>query len=287
MKKVLRLIAFGHSIFALPFALSALILAWRAGPLVEYPSILPVFILVVVCAVSARSAAMAFNRLIDLKFDRLNPRTMGRELATGAVSIKEVVRLLIFSSGIFLIGAALLGNHCFQLAPFVLSFLLFYSYSKRFTRYSHLILGVALALAPGGAWWVVRPQIETAPLLLMAAVALWVAGFDVIYSCQDEQFDRRVGLYSLPAALGAKGALIAAALFHLSSFLMFLGVGLILQLSAVYFLGLIPIGLSFIYQHSLVSAKDLSQVNRAFFTVNGWISVYFFFLVVLQATLQQ
>jgi 4-hydroxybenzoate polyprenyltransferase len=222
---------------------------------------------------------MAFNRIIDREFDARNPRTQSRELVTGEVSLGSAVGIVILASIGFLLVAALLGRHCLYLAPFVLAYLFFYSYSKRFTRYSHFVLGGALALAPGGAWWVLRPQLELTPILLMLAVAFWVAGFDVIYSCQDEHFDRTEGLYSLPAAVGAERALLLARFFHLLSFLILIAAGSVLELGMSYFIGLLPIGLLFIYQHSLVSAADLSRVNRAFFTVNGWVSVYYLLLV--------
>lgn len=275
-----RLITFEHTIFALPFALASLIFAYRSGPLVQEPTVFTI-IFVLLCAVSARTAAMAFNRVIDLRFDKENPRTHLRELVVGEVSRAGAIFLVFLSSVLFLLFSAAIGTHCLVLAPFVLAYLFFYSYSKRFTEFSHLILGGALALAPGGAWWVLRPQLELTPLILMAAVIFWVGGFDIIYSTQDEEFDRSKGLHSIPAKIGIKRALLVAKIFHAIALLLLFSLSYVLNLSAAYSWGLMPILGMFLYQHSLVSPQDLSRVNRAFFTVNGWVSVYFFLLVLV------
>jgi len=228
---------------------------------------------------------MAFNRLVDLRFDRLNKRTEQRELVTGKVRPGAAWAMVFASAVIFFIAAWALGDHCLALAPFVLLYLLFYSYSKRFTSFSHLVLGGALALAPGGAWWVLRPEVELAPLLLMAAVAFWVAGFDIIYSTQDEKFDTEQGLHSIPQAHGTPRALKLARIAHLLALWFLVLAGARLNLPPLYFLGLVPIAVMFIYQHMLVKPDDLSRVNRAFFTVNGWVSVYYILLVLGTATI--
>jgi len=222
---------------------------------------------------------MGFNRIIDRKFDGLNPRTQKRELITGEVSLKAAAYLVIGSGLLFILSSFAIGTHCGKLSPLVLAFLFFYSFSKRFTSSAHLVLGLGLAMAPGGAWWVLRPVVETTPLILMGSVALWVAGFDIIYACQDEEFDRNTGLHSLPARFGIGNALRLSRLFLFLALFGFVCIGISEHLPAVYFPGLLPIAGMFIHQHRLVSADDLSKVNRAFFTANGWVSFYYLVLI--------
>jgi len=281
MKRILDLIVFEHSVFALPFAIVGFVVAQSKGALVQHHSSLILLALVVVAAVSARTAAMAFNRIADLKFDRENPRTSARELVSGVVKKNEAYLLVIGASLLFFASSALLGRHCLVLAPAVLALLFGYSFTKRFTNFSHLVLGVALALAPGGAWWVLRPVVEIEPLALMAGVLFWVAGFDIIYASQDAEFDRKGGLYSIPSWLGVGRGLQLARIFHLISGACFLLFGVLCGFGSGYFWGLLPVGLAFLYQHSLVRESDLSRVKRAFFTVNGWVSVYYLALVIL------
>ena len=271
-----RLVAFPHSVFALPFALSGFLLAARVGPTIELRfNRFIELLLVVVCVVAARTSAMAFNRVIDASIDAANPRTKEREIPAGKVSPRDAWLLVVVSTSIFLLGAFLLGWHCFVLAPFVIAVLLGYSYMKRFSPAAHLVLGLALALAPGGAWWVLRPEIALLPILLMFSVLLWVAGFDIIYSCQDVASDRENGIFSIPAKVGIDYSLLLSELFHIVCLLGFTAVGVHAGLGVIYFAGVALFGALLIYEHSLVAPGDLSRVNQAFFTVNGLISVLY------------
>ena len=274
-----RLVVIEHSIFALPFVFASFLMAYRQGPLIQTHAIFVLVLLMVCCAVTARSAAMGFNRLVDLEFDKANPRTANRELVTGEVSKFSVSLLVLVSGSGFIFCSYLIGPHCAILAPWVLVFLFFYSLTKRFTAISHLVLGIALGLAPGGAWWILRPQVEAVPLILIAAVSFWVAGFDTIYACQDLDFDRSNKLHSIPAMLGIRSALRVAKFFHALSIVLLMLVGVKLDFGATYFLGMLPIAMMFNHQHLLVREDDLSKLNRAFFTVNGWVALYYLLLV--------
>lgn len=238
-------------------------------------------LLMVLAVVAARTAAMSFNRIVDRKIDQKNPRTKNRELVTGEVGLKSANVLLLSSSSIFLLLTYLLGNHCFILAPAVLLFLFFYSYCKRFTSFSHLVLGLALALAPGGAWWILRAQIDAEPLILMFSVLFWVAGFDILYSCQDLEFDKAEKLSSIPKKLGIKNALRVAFLFHVICFLGFMLLGLVANLSQIYSYGMLFLAFLLLGQHGLISENDFKRVNLAFFTFNGMVSVGYLLLVLL------
>ncbi|MCB0360106.1 MAG: putative 4-hydroxybenzoate polyprenyltransferase [Bdellovibrionales bacterium] len=265
-----------HSVFALPFAFAALLLAARANQAALSPLTV---LLIVLCVVCARTAAMAFNRLVDSDIDAKNPRTAGRHLPSGAVTPASARRLVVLSSAGFFGGAALLGSHCLVLAPLVLGVLFGYSYTKRFTAASHAFLGLALALAPGGAWWVLRPEIEGTPLVLMGAVLLWVAGFDILYSCQDYEFDTENGLHSIPATLGIRRALLLSTVLHVGAFLLFIGVGVVANLAAPYYWFMLPLGALLIGQHALLRPDDLRLVNRAFFTFNGGVSIAYVLII--------
>ena len=262
-----RMIKFSHSVFALPFALaSAAVAAGGRVPWRELPWI-------VVAMIGARSAAMGFNRLADQAIDARNPRTAARELPRGALSRREVW-LFVSLSALALVGAAAMLNPlCLMLSPVALLVVMGYSYTKRFTSLSHLVLGLALSIAPVGAWLAVRGRFEAAPVLLALAVLAWVAGFDTIYSCQDVEFDRREGLRSLPALLGIRRALTVARLLHVVAALLLAALYAVAPLHPIYLAGVAGVAALLVYEHSLVSADDLSRVNAAFFTVNGWISV--------------
>ncbi len=282
--KYSRLVALPHSVFALPFALSAFLLAARQSIILgqyHYSArgILYLLALVIIAVVSARTAAMGFNRIVDAVIDAQNPRTANREIPTGKISQTQAACLVGLSIFVFLGTCALLGDHCLRLAPLVLLVLLGYSFTKRFSRFSHLFLGLALGLSPAGAWWVLRPTIELTPVLLIFAVLFWVAGFDILYSCQDAEFDRRNNLFSIPAHYGIEKSLTIAKIFHLVAILAFVGVGLAAQLSGGYFVGLSLLGVLFLGQHLLISANDLSRINHAFFTFNGAISLGYFVVV--------
>ena len=274
-----RLVALPHSVFALPFALSAYLFAQKQGELVH--SSLPEgsrLLLVVFSLVFARTAAMAFNRSMDAEIDAANPRTENREIPRGRVSQRKAILLCLISTALFVCCTAILGLHCLTLAPAVLLVLFGYSLTKRFTSYSHIVLGLALAAAPGGAWWVLRPKVEAAPLWLMLGVLLWVSGFDVLYSCQDVLFDRKRGLHSIPAAFGVERSLSMSFGLHLLSFLSFLLVGQILSLAWPYFAGMLVFGSLLLLQHRLLKPHDLSRINQAFFTANGCISILYLVL---------
>jgi len=269
----LEMIKWEHSIFALPFALTGAVLAANGWPSLR------VLLWIVVCMVSARSAAMAFNRLVDSDIDAVNPRTAMRALPKGELSRGFVLSFTVLASGLFLLGAAMLNRLTLELAPFALAIVLAYSYMKRVTRWSHLVLGLALGIAPAAAWVAVRGTIAPRALLLTAIVILWVGGFDVLYACQDFEHDRKVGLNSVPQAFGIEGAFWIARVMHLGM------AALLFVLLHVFGLGMIAlVGVAIVlvllaYEHSIISPKDLRRMNAAFFTLNGVISVVFFVAV--------
>jgi len=269
------MIKFSHSVFALPFALaSAAVAANGRVPWRELPWI-------VVAMIGARSAAMGFNRLADQAIDARNPRTAGRELPRGALSRGEVW-MFVGVSALALIGAAAMLNPlCLLLSPVALLVVMGYSYTKRFTSLSHLVLGLALSIAPVGAWLAVRGRFDVAPIFLALAVLAWVAGFDTIYSCQDVDFDRREGLRSLPALLGIPRALTVSRVLHVAAVILLAALYTRAPLHPVYLVGVGAVAVLLVYEHSLVSADDLSRVDAAFFTVNGWISVGYLVFTVL------
>jgi len=265
-----RMIKFSHSIFALPFALASVVLA--AGNDLRWTRIL----WILVAMVGARSAAMGFNRLADQAIDARNPRTAARELPRGVLSRVEVWAFVVVAAATLVFAAAMLNPLCLALSPVALLIVLGYSYTKRFTSLSHLALGLALAVAPVGAWIAIRGSLEAAPVVLGLAVLTWVAGFDIIYACQDVDFDRREGLHSIPARLGIREALIVSRLLHALAVMLLLAIYAITSLHPVYLAGIAAIAGLLAYEHSLVRHDDLSRVDAAFFTVNGWISVGYF-----------
>jgi 4-hydroxybenzoate polyprenyltransferase len=273
LRVTLEMIKWEHSIFALPFALCGAMLA--AGGLPTAHQLL----WIVIAMVSARSAAMAFNRLADASIDAANPRTSTRALPAGHLSPVFVTTFVVLSSAIFVVAASQLNRLALWLSPLALAVLLLYSYTKRFTRWSHVVLGFALGIAPAAAWIAVRGSLDVRILLLTAAVTFWVGGFDVLYACQDFDFDRQAGLHSVPRHFGIRPALWIARGFHL------LMVGLLIALLLVFGLGkfaacgILIVVLLLVYEHSLVKANDLSKLNAAFFTMNGVISVLFFAFV--------
>ncbi|MCA9244235.1 MAG: putative 4-hydroxybenzoate polyprenyltransferase [Phycisphaerales bacterium] len=269
-----EMIKFSHSLFALPFAVLATFLAARP----ELPG-LAQFGLIVWCMIAARSAAMTFNRLIDHPIDARNPRTAMRALPAGTISRGAAWAFFLAACLAFVAGCAgfwWLDNNIWPVAlsaP-VLGFLCFYSLTKRFTRWSHLVLGAAIAFAPVAAWIAISPLTLGAPAwLLMAAVTLWIAGFDTIYACQDVGFDTLAGLHSLPARIGIGAALWLARAFHAITVILLLLVGITAGLGAIYYAGVVVVGLLLAYENSIVRANDLSRVNLAFFTVNGIVGV--------------
>ena len=276
------LVKFGHSLFALPFALAS---AWLAARGVPEPRVL---VLVVVCAVAARTAAMGFNRWLDRRIDAANPRTRARELPSGVLSPGAVLVLVALAALVFLAAARSLNPLCGKLAPAVLAVLFLYSATKRFTAAAHFVLGLGLALAPLGAWVAVRGDLAgdlAAPLALALAVLTWVAGFDLIYACQDEAFDRAHGLHSIPARLGIARALRLSSALHLCTFLALLFFAARAGLGWVFGVALCVTAVLLVWQHALVSPRDLSRADVAFFTLNGWVSVGLFLGIVVDLQL--
>ncbi len=273
LRVTLEMIKWEHSVFALPFALCGAMLA--AGGLPTAHQLL----WIVIAMVAARSAAMAFNRLVDASIDAANPRTRTRALPAGQLSSAFVTTFVVVSSAVFVIAAGQLNLLAVWLSPVALAVLLLYSYTKRFTRWSHAVLGLALGIAPAAAWIAVRGSLDWRILLLTAAVTFWVAGFDILYACQDFDFDRQTGLHSIPRYFGIPASLAIARVFHV------LMVGLLVALLVVFGMGrlaacgVLLVILLLLYEHSLVKADDLSKLNAAFFTMNGVISVLFFICV--------
>lgn len=273
LRVTLEMIKWEHSVFALPFALCGAMLAAGGIPSVHQ------LLWIVVAMVAARSAAMAFNRWADAAIDAANPRTSTRALPAGHLSPAFVVTFVLVSSGVFVLAASRLNRLALLLSPVALAVLLLYSYTKRVTRWSHLVLGFALGIAPAAAWIAIRGTLDPRILLLTAAVTFWVGGFDVLYACQDYEFDQQAGLHSIPRYLGIRRALWVARGFHL------LMVGFLVALLIVFALGkfaasgVVLVVLLLLYEHSLVKPNDLSRLNAAFFTMNGVISVLFFVFV--------
>jgi 4-hydroxybenzoate polyprenyltransferase len=273
LKITLEMIKWEHSIFALPFALCGAMLA--AGGLPGWTQLG----WIVVAMISARSAAMAFNRLADASIDAANPRTATRALPAGVLTPGFVTTFVLVSCGIFVLAASQLNRLALWLSPVALAVVLLYSYTKRFTRWSHLLLGLALGIAPAAAWIAVRGSLDPRILLLTAAVTFWVGGFDVIYACQDYDFDRESGLHSVPRHLGIHGALWVARLFHLVMLGLLVALVLAFGLGKLAIVGVVAVAALLAYEHSLIRHDDLSKLNAAFFTMNGVISVVFFVFV--------
>lgn len=265
-----RMIRFPHSVFALPFALTAAALAAQGSEI----TVRQVF-WIIVAMVSARSAAMGFNRLVDHAIDARNPRTAGRELPRGILSRGEVGGFVALSSAMLVLAAGMLNPLCLALSPLALAIVFGYSYTKRLTAASHLVLGLALAVAPVGAWLAVRGRLDALPVVLGLAVLLWVAGFDTIYACQDTGFDRDQGLHSLPARLGVAPALLLARAMHAAAVVLLLAVYWLAPLHPLYLGGVAGVAILLGWEHSLVRADDLSRVMHAF-NVNGWVSLGYF-----------
>ncbi len=273
LRVTLEMIKWEHSIFALPFALCGAMLA--AG---GFPSIHQL-LWIIVAMVAARSAAMAFNRWADAAIDAANPRTSTRALPAGHLSPAFVATFVVVSSAIFVLAASRLNRLSLLLSPVALAVLLLYSYTKRLTRWSHLVLGFALGIAPAAAWIAVRGSLDSRILLLTAAVTFWVGGFDVLYACQDYDFDRQAGLHSVPRYFGIGAALWIARAFHLIMIALLVALLVVFGLGKFAMIGVLAVVLLLLYEHSLVRPNDLSKLNAAFFTMNGVISVLFFLFV--------
>jgi 4-hydroxybenzoate polyprenyltransferase len=276
IRTVLEMIKFEHSVFALPFALTGALLAARAThqPPRGWPTWRQI-LWIIVAMVAARSAAMTINRIVDLRFDRENPRTQQRALATGALSVSFAWFFTLIAVSVFLLAAWQLNSLALKLAPLALLILFFYSFTKRFTNWSHMFLGFALGISPAAAWIAVTGGLDWRMLILCAAVTLWVGGFDVLYACQDVAYDRRAGLFSIPKRFGIANALWIARVMHVGvvAFLASLAASFALPWPA--WAGIAVVAALLAYEHSLVKADDLSKLDAAFFTVNGYISLLF------------
>jgi 4-hydroxybenzoate polyprenyltransferase len=270
LRTTLEMIKFEHSIFALPFALTGAVMALHGWPPWQQ-----VFWIIAAMA-GARSAAMTFNRIVDLRFDTLNPRTRMRALPQGHLSLGFAAGFTVLSAALLVLAAYMLNPLAFKLSPVALAIILGYSYTKRFTWLSHLAIGVSLGVSPIAAWIALRGDVRIPILLLGAAVALWVAGFDLIYACQDADFDREEGLQSVPSRFGIPAALYGSILLHAVMLALLVELARIEHLGWVGFAGLVAVALLLAYEHALVKPSDLSRLNAAFFTINGYISMLFF-----------
>jgi 4-hydroxybenzoate polyprenyltransferase len=269
----LELVKFSHTVFALPFALAAMLVAARGLP--EWR----VFGWILAAMVTARTAAMGFNRIVDRHIDAANPRTARREIPSGKISVAQAATLVAVSAALFVLAAYQVNVLAFALALPTLAVLFFYSFCKRFTAWSHLVLGFCLGIAPIGAWIAVRNQLELPPMALGAAVMFWVAGFDIIYATLDVEFDRQAGLHSMVQWLGTPAALMVARLFHLVFIVLLWQFGRLAELGTLFSAAVGLIALFLVYEHAIVNPGDLRRVNAAFFTINGVISVFFLAVV--------
>jgi 4-hydroxybenzoate polyprenyltransferase len=286
-KNYLSLIKFAHTVFALPFALVGFFLGVKSlksesgGAEIDLEFYIFSMVFVLLCMVFARSAAMAFNRYLDRHFDAKNPRTVIREIPAGILSANQVLWFTIIMSALFMLSAWMINTICFALSPVALLVILGYSYTKRFTALCHLVLGLALSLAPTGAYLAMTGYFSVEPVILSFAVLFWVAGFDIIYALQDEAFDKEHGLKSIPVQLGGKGSLQLSRIFHLITAVLLIildwlaGTGIYFHIGSIIFIGLL------IYQHTLVKPNDLRKVNMAFFTTNGIASIVFGILAIV------
>ncbi|HYC39091.1 MAG TPA: UbiA-like polyprenyltransferase [Chitinophagaceae bacterium] len=293
IRHYLSLIKFSHTIFAMPFALIGFFLGWLRPPAASFDSLLDKFQenqqwglllkylgLVILCMIFARSAAMAFNRYLDRHIDAKNPRTAVREIPRGIIAPKHALFFTILNGFFFVFTCSFINRVCFYLSPLALAVVLGYSYTKRFTALSHLVLGLGLSLAPIGAYLAVTGAFDLLPLLFSAAVLFWVSGFDIIYSLQDEEFDRGQNLHSIPARLGKAKALVVSALLHLFCVASIVGAGIYGEFEWLYWGGCAIFVAMLIYQHAIVRPDDLSRVNLAFMTANGIASVIFAVFVI-------
>lgn len=267
---LLEMIKFKLTIFAMPFAFMGAFLAARGVPQ------LSIFLWIIVAMVGARTCAMGFNRIIDYRFDKENPRTANRAIPAGEVKMTEAWAMVILSGLLFFFACYNLNYLTLLLAPIALSLTLFYSLTKRFTSFCHLILGIALSFSPLGGWVAVTGSLSGFPFSLAIGVLFWVAGFDTVYACLDTEFDKKSGLYSLPSRLGRRNAFKLAVIFHVLAFVLFVVTGIQSQLNTFYYFGIILTAGALFYQHLIVNPKDLSRINAAFFSMNGFISLTLF-----------
>ncbi|HOV79606.1 MAG TPA: UbiA-like polyprenyltransferase [Bacillota bacterium] len=270
LKIFLEMIKFEHTVFALPFAYVGALLTGKRIPSAHD------LIWITLAMVGARTAAMSLNRIIDRKIDARNPRTAGRALPQGLLKVAEVWLYVFLSFLLLFYSASQLSSLALRLSPLAVFVLVIYSYTKRFTWACHMVLGASLGLAPLGSWIAITNRFDAAPLLLTAGVTFWVAGFDIIYACEDYEFDRKEGLYSIPARYGIKKALYISSVFHIAAPVLFLAAGLVLNLGVLYIAGILFAVVILFFQHRLVSPDDLSRAGIAFFNLNGILSVLMF-----------
>ncbi|RTZ91259.1 MAG: 4-hydroxybenzoate octaprenyltransferase [Deltaproteobacteria bacterium] len=280
VSEFLEMIKFEHTLFALPFAFVSLLLATR-GHMTK-----SLVFWVVSAMVGARTGAMGFNRVIDAEFDRRNPRTANRAIPAGRISKKAATAISIIAFALFVFSAAMLNTACLLASPLAIAILVGYSFTKRYTAYSHLVLGFAISGAPLGAWLAATGTLSLPALYLSLAVLCWIAGFDILYSLQDVDFDRKTGLHSIPAALGIAPALWVSRLLHLLCVLFLASLVRPLHLGIFYLIGTAIVAVLLIYEHTLISPRDLSRINTAFFTINGLISMMFLAFVALDIYLK-
>jgi len=276
IRTVLEMIKFEHSVFALPFALTGALLAARAThqPPRGWPT-LRQFLWIIVAMVAARSAAMTMNRIADLRFDKENPRTKQRALATGALSLSFAWVFTLGAVTLLFVAAWQLNSLALKLAPLAIAILFFYSFTKRFTNWSHIFLGFALGISPGAAWIAITGSLDVRILILCAAVTFWVGGFDVLYACQDIDYDKHAGLYSVPKRFGIANALFIARIMHISVVVLLSWLAYSFGLPWPAWAGIVVVAALLSYEHSLVKPGDLSKLDAAFFAVNGYISLLF------------
>ena len=283
MKKIIdraltfgRMIKFSHTLFAMPFALTSVVLASFSHKITLYK-----LFWIIVAMVGARSAAMGFNRIADREFDARNPRTKNREIPTKKISLAEASAFVFLSALLLVFAAYKLNKLCFYLSPVALAVVFFYSFTKRFTWLSHIFLGLGMGLAPVGAWLGIAGQFSLVPILLGLTVVTWGAGFDIIYSCQDLGYDDEIGLFSMPRVLGVKKALVISAVLHAVAFALLVSLKFILPLGSIYLLGLALVAVMLIYQHAIVKPNDLNRLNFAFFNLNAYMSVGLFLFTLI------
>ncbi|MEW6095502.1 MAG: UbiA-like polyprenyltransferase [bacterium] len=270
IKAIFELVKFQHTIFALPFALISMLVCADGLPSFR------IIFWILMAMVSARSTGMAFNRIVDLKFDALNPRTQHWHLPAKKIGVKSVWIFMVIMAIIFIFSAYMLNKLAFYLSPLALAILYFYSFTKRFTLLTHLFLGLSLGIAPVGVWIAIKSQITFPPLVLGLAVLLWVAGFDIIYATQDVKFDKEYHLHSVVVSFGIAKALLISRFMHLLMVISLLLFGFLTQLGIVFLIGVFMVSVMLIYEHSIISPSDLSKVNIAFFNINGMVSILLF-----------
>ncbi|MCL5738700.1 MAG: putative 4-hydroxybenzoate polyprenyltransferase [Bacteroidetes bacterium] len=270
------MIKFSHTLFAMPFALTSVVLASFSHKITLYK-----LFWIIIAMVGARSAAMGFNRIADREFDARNPRTKNREIPTKKISLAEASAFVFLAALLLVFAAYKLNKLCFYLSPVALTVVFFYSFTKRFTWLSHIFLGLGMGLAPVGAWLGIAGQFSLVPILLGLTVVTWGAGFDIIYSCQDLGYDDEIGLFSMPRVLGVKKALVISAVLHAVAFALLVSLKFILPLGSIYLLGLALVAVMLIYQHAIVKPNDLNRLNFAFFNLNAYMSVGLFLFTLI------